>query len=238
MSSSTANRARTAARTDRARSMISAALAPPRLVSASVCLPEMAARAPSDRAKPLPDPGVLDQPGRAQLRPEGRRVPRAAVRDAQGDGVVDDRVGEERSGAPRVGVRRRRAPSPCARAGRGPRRGYPRPARDPPPRRPARGPARRSGPRRRRTRRGACVTDSTTHRAGVGLESAHPVAEAAVGAVEGAHLAIGPVQHPHRRHRLRHVLAVGTDVLHRGRAGSAGDPGERLDARSIRSRRQ
>ncbi len=56
MSSSTANRARTAARTDRARSMISAALAPPRLVSASVCFPEMAARAPSDRAKPFPIP--------------------------------------------------------------------------------------------------------------------------------------------------------------------------------------
>ena len=56
---------RTPSRTSRARAATSAAVAPPRLVTASVCLVDSAARA--GQAEALGEPGLVDEPGRAGL---------------------------------------------------------------------------------------------------------------------------------------------------------------------------
>ncbi len=66
---------------------------------------------------------------------------------------------------------------------------------------------------------------------GVLLEPAGAVAEAAVGGGEGAYAAEPAVPDPDAGDGLRDLLAVGADVLDRGRADVPGDAGEGLDAR-------
>ena len=130
--SSTPNSDCTRSCTNDASCTISAAVAPPRLVIASVCLVEM----PGARARqgePAADARLLDQPGRAQFDVERaggelRNVLRmhAAAGDPEhaigfgrvhgparrrrrqrpGEVLGDDRVGEERPGADRVLVLR------------------------------------------------------------------------------------------------------------------------------------
>ena len=70
----------------------------------------------------------------------------------------------------------------------------------------------------------------TTCRPGSALKRECAVAEAAVGVGEGAHARERAVPDPHRGDRLGDLLAVGADVLDRGRADRAGDAGQRLDA--------
>ncbi len=110
----------TPSRTSRARASRSSVVAPPRLVSASVCLVERAARRPEVEAVALAEAGVLDQPGGAGLDRAVRAGPGRGTRRARPP-ALEDRVGEERAGAPGVVVRRRRAPSPCRRAAPAPR---------------------------------------------------------------------------------------------------------------------
>ena len=64
----------------------------------------------------------------------------------------------------------------------------------------------------------------------VGLEQRAAVGEAALPHREGADPLLAPVPGAHRADRLGHLLAVGTDVLHRRGPGRAGDAGQRLDA--------
>ena len=121
-------------------------VAPPRLVSARVCLVEMRAPALPVAAR---EAGLLDQPGRRGL---DQRRPRAGQRGASagqrgGRGGVEHRVGEERPGAPGVVVGGVEHHALAAAQGRAP---PPRTLgqRRPPADRDAEraGPARRSGP--------------------------------------------------------------------------------------------
>ena len=64
---------------------------------------------------------------------------------------------------------------------------------------------------------------------GVALERAVPVAELRPWRRPCGDLACGTVQHPQPCDRPRDLLSVRPDVLDRGGAHTAGDPGQRLD---------
>ena len=131
----------------------------------------------------------------------------------------EQRVGEERAGAPGVVVGRRRAPSPCrgaapSTASRTSASGARWPTSTPR--------VRASSAYRDRGAEAAVgelegdLEDDVA--AGLGLEPAGAVAEAAVGHGEGPLGAVDAVPGAHRRDRVGDLLAVGADVLDRGRA--------------------
>ena len=100
-----AERRRTPSRTSRASATRSSAVAPPRLVSASVCLRRQRRRAgaPKPRAKPECS---MSHAALVLTRPSVRREPRGVRRQRRSLVGGQERVGEERAGAPRVGVGR------------------------------------------------------------------------------------------------------------------------------------
>ena len=214
--------------------------APPRLVSASVCLPDSAAPGPPARRSPCRSRRARSarrrwsSPGRRAAASAGRR---RAARPRR----VEHRVGEERAGAPGVVVGGVEHHALAARAARAPPRGRRPAAPGRRARRRGRGPARRSATGARGSPSAqleACTVEDDVA-AGLGLEPAGAVAEAAVGGGEGADAVAAPV--PDARPRATVVgdlLAVGADVLDRRRPDRARDAGQRLDPDPALGRRR
>ena len=100
------------------------------------------------------------------------------------------------------------------------------------------GPARRSRPAGTARSRRSCERDvEDDEPAGLPLEPAVAVGEPALGRRQRALVLLGSVVDPDGGDRLRDLLAVGADVLHRRRAGRARDARQRLDRRPARARR-
>ena len=175
----------------------------------------------------LGEPRLLDQPGSARLDQAIRLRPgRSALRDQVGR---DDRVGEERAGAPGVVVvgieHHRLAPAQGEHRLAHVMRGGTLTCRD----------AECSGELgvlhgRTEVPQPELEGRGEHHEAlGIALEPAGAVAEAAVGGCPRADAAQLPVPGAHPGHGLADLLPVGADVLDRSGAGGPGDAGESLD---------
>ena len=173
----------------------------------------------------LGEPGVLDQPGGAGLDGAVRLLPaRRAVGQPDVAPASSERVGEERPRRSRCRGRRRSSTMPLPRRSAEHRLAH----------------LRQRRPRADLDAEGAGQL-GVAHRRGevaepqleghvehdvpvrVLLEPAGAVAEAAVGGGEGALHPVHAVPAAHRGDGVGDLLAVGADVLHRGRPDAAGD---------------
>ena len=201
-------------------------------------------RGGSRQAEPATEAGALDEPGRTRLdRVVARRVARRVVGQEGGVRRGEHRVREERARTRGVRVRRveNHALGRTQREHRGAHVGQRRPLADGD----VENPGQLGVPDRRRERadaqlqrhlehdvawcrrpRRARVSGVELHRA---LEQRGAIPERELSERERPHPPARPVPRPHRRDRLRDVLAVGAHVLHRGRTRRPGDAGQCLD---------
>ena len=228
----TPKRSSTPSRTSRARVSSSTVEAPPRLVRASVCLVDRLTRSPAAALTwPLAKPACsishaaldLTAPSGCSQRgaPAGSRAAWSGAR--RGLVKKDPALQVSWSAGSRTMPLPRRRPSTAVADLR---------ERGPLPRRHAEGAGELGVLHGRAEVAQPQLEGHVEHdvAAGIGLEPAVAVGEAAVGGREGPLGAVDPVPGADAGDGLGDVLAVGPDVLDRGGPHRTGDPRQRLDA--------